>query len=166
MSKSNIKRIRMFAGPNGSGKTSIYNQAKVAFSTSIFGNADEIEKALKDGLTFDNYQLKVKHKELIEFFISSNFFISKLKENFKEELNPLAFQIKTNVLSVNKAHYLNSYFAADIAEFIRQKLLQIGLSFVLETMMSHESKMAFLKKAKEAGYRVYLYYVATEDSRN
>jgi predicted ABC-type ATPase len=29
--------------------------------------------------------------------------------------------------------------------------------------MSHESKLAFLKKAKEAGYRVYLYYVATED---
>jgi predicted ABC-type ATPase len=78
----------MFAGPNGSGKTSIYNQAKVALSTSIFVNADEIEKALKYGLTFDNYQLKVKHNELIEFFIS------KLKENFKEELNPLAFQIK------------------------------------------------------------------------
>jgi predicted ABC-type ATPase len=64
---------------------------------------------------------------------------------------------------VNQEHYLNSYFAADVAEFIRQKLLETGLSFVFETVMSHESKLAFLQKAKEAGYRVYLYYVATED---
>jgi predicted ABC-type ATPase len=72
----------MFAGPNGSGKTSIYNQAKAAFSTTLFVNADDIEKALKKGLAFDHYQLKVKNEELIKFFISSNFFASKLKENF------------------------------------------------------------------------------------
>lgn len=47
-----MKRIRMFAGPNGSGKTSIYNQAKSAFNTPIFVNADEIEQSLKDGLDF------------------------------------------------------------------------------------------------------------------
>ena len=29
--------------------------------------------------------------------------------------------------------------------------------------MSHPTKLDFIKKAKEKGYRVYLYYIATED---
>ena len=29
--------------------------------------------------------------------------------------------------------------------------------------MSHENKIGFLQKAKNAGYRVYLYFISTED---
>ncbi len=50
-----------------------------------------------------------------------------------------------------------------MAEFIRQQLLQTGKSFTFETVMSHVSKIDFLSQAKKNGYRVYLYYVATED---
>ena len=32
-----------------------------------------------------------------------------------------------------------------------------------ETVMSHRSKLDFLRQAKEQGYRTYLYYVATDD---
>lgn len=37
------------------------------------------------------------------------------------------------------------------------------MSFTYETVMSHESKIAFLQKARGKNYRVYLYFVATED---
>ena len=53
--------------------------------------------------------------------------------------------------------------AADLSEFIRQQLLENNISFTYETVMSHESKIAFLQEAKEKGYRVYLYFIATED---
>ncbi len=38
-----------------------------------------------------------------------------------------------------------------------------SISFTYETVMSHESKIAFLQQAQDNGYRVYLYFVATED---
>jgi predicted ABC-type ATPase len=50
-----------------------------------------------------------------------------------------------------------------IAEEIRMQLLTCGISFTFETVMSHESKVAFLQMAKERGYRTYLYFIATED---
>ena len=53
--------------------------------------------------------------------------------------------------------------AADIAEFIRQSLLQANISFSYETVMSHKSKLTFMANAKQHGYKVYLYYIATED---
>ena len=58
---------------------------------------------------------------------------------------------------------IDSYLAADLAEFIRQQLLNSGVSFTYETVMSHSGKIDFLKKARENGFRVYLYYVATDD---
>ncbi len=47
-------------------------------------------------------------------------------------------------------------------DFIRGKLLQAGLTFTFETVMSHPSKVDLLAKAQQAGYRTYLYYVATD----
>ena len=49
-----------------------------------------------------------------------------------------------------------------LVDFIRGKLLQAGLTFTFETVMSHPSKVALLAKAQQAGYRTYLYYVATD----
>ncbi|RLA63457.1 MAG: hypothetical protein DRQ78_06885, partial [Epsilonproteobacteria bacterium] len=58
---------------------------------------------------------------------------------------------------------VNSYFASVCADFIRHKLLELKVSFTFETVMSSEDKVVFLKKAQDAGYRTYLYFVATQD---
>ena len=58
---------------------------------------------------------------------------------------------------------VNSYFAAVAVDFLRTKLLERQDSFTFETVMSHPSKVDLLAKAQQAGYRTYLYYVATED---
>jgi predicted ABC-type ATPase len=41
--------------------------------------------------------------------------------------------------------------------------LETRTSFTFETVMSSADKVAFLAKARAQGFRVYLYYVATED---
>lgn len=56
-----------------------------------------------------------------------------------------------------------SYWASVLADFIRHKLLGARISFTFETVMSSPDKVAFLRKAQQAGYRTYLYFVATED---
>lgn len=58
---------------------------------------------------------------------------------------------------------INSYFAAVVADFIRNKLIEAEKSFTFETVMSSPDKVELLHKAQTRGYRIYLYYVATED---
>lgn len=56
---------------------------------------------------------------------------------------------------------VNSYFASVVADFIRQKLLENKMTFTCETVMSHPGKVTLLEQAQRAGYRTYLYYIAT-----
>ncbi len=56
----------------------------------------------------------------------------------------------------------HSYEAALIADLLRYKLMAMGKKFTFETVMSHESKVDFLKKSQQEGYKNYLYFVATE----
>lgn len=153
------KRMRVFAGPNGSGKTTIIKSLQGEIPFGVYVNADDIESSLKETnkLLFNNYQLSIEEKVIIDFFKNSNFSPIKRNEpNLWEKLT-----VKNNVLQVTAQ--IDSYLAADIAEFIRQQLLLNEISFSYETVMSHESKIDFLVKAREKGFKVYLYYVSTEN---
>lgn len=153
------KRIRVFAGPNGSGKTTIINSLRSEIGFGVYVNADDIEKMLKESnvLLFSSYHLKITEEQLQAFFKSSTF--APIKRNEPDLWTKL--HVKENVLHINTS--VDSYLAADLAEFIRQQLLYNDISFTYETVMSHESKLAFLQQAKDKGYRVYVYFVATED---
>lgn len=58
---------------------------------------------------------------------------------------------------------IDSYFAAFIAEFLRLKMLNIVEAFTVETVMSDESELEYIRLAKSMGYRIYLYFVSTKD---
>lgn len=53
----------------------------------------------------------------------------------------------------------HAYEAARIAATERERLIEIRRSFVTETVFSHESKLAMLRGAEAAGYRVILHIV-------
>lgn len=155
-----VKRMRVFAGPNASGKTTIFKGvlAEIDVELGVYVNADEIETELAKTniIDFSLYQLTITDQQLKYFFRLSTF--SPNKRNEPDLWAKL--EVKDNVLNI--ATKVDSYLAADLAEFIRQQLLQNGLSFTYETVMSHAGKIDFFEKAIESGYRVYLYYVATE----
>ena len=154
-----IKRIRVFAGPNGSGKTTIIRSLQREIGFGVYVNSDDIESQLKmyQLLSFNDYQLIITEQQLQNFFVVSQFAPVKRQEpNLWQNLS-----VKQNVLHITTT--IDSYLAADLAEFIRQQLLANDISFTYETVMSHEGKIDFLQKARDCGYRVYLYFVATED---
>jgi len=70
---SSQSRIRVFAGPNGSGKTSLYSVISKTYTFGIFINADEIEKIIqtKGLIDLSEFGLNVTTKDL-EIFNSLN----------------------------------------------------------------------------------------------
>ena len=155
-----VKRMRVFAGPNGSGKTTIIRNLNAEIPFGVYVNADDIEQALHltNSLDFNTFQLQVTEEQVRDFFSATNFSARKRQE---EDL-PQKLKVEHNILSLNTSP--DSYLAAGIADFIRQQLLQAGASFTFETVMSHESKVGLMAQARKMGYRVYLYFIATEDA--
>jgi predicted ABC-type ATPase len=153
-----VKRMRVFAGPNGSGKTTIVNRLRSEIGFGVYVNADDIERtlAISKVLLFSDYQLNINEELIQNYFRNSTF--SPIKRNELDLWSKL--KVIDNVLRIETK--VDSYLAADLAEFIRQQLLMADISFTYETVMSHQSKIDFLKEAQENGYRVYLYFIATE----
>ena len=153
-----MKRFRMFAGPNGSGKSTLIEDVKKHYNVGYFINADIIEKQLKTQgfinceeyvptpitqYDWENFQLNAENKQID-----------------KQKLQSIV--ITDNILVLNTL--IDSYIAASIANFFRQILLCTESTFSFETVMSHPSKVEFLKKAKLQGFKTYLYFVSTQKS--
>jgi len=153
-----IPRMRMFAGPNGSGKSTIKGVIEPEL-LGVYINPDEIEKEIANFgfLDLSWYGVMTTADEVLPFFQESSFLE---KAGLSDEAAELRFNDdKLSFFAVS----VNSYFASVAADFIRQKLLEAGVSFTFETVMSHPDKVAILEKAQQRGFRTYLYYVATED---
>lgn len=166
------KRLRVFAGPNGSGKSSIIKnilntevQKGMKLDFGIYINADDIAKELsKRKLSFSKYQINFIESEFYKIvnesgLISADFTKERFEECIIIEKGKLS--IKKNILAKIDDKPIER-IAQIIADYLRKKLLSEEKKFSFETVFSHQEKVEIIKKAKEAGYKVYLYFVSTE----
>ncbi|MBK6627583.1 MAG: zeta toxin family protein [Flavobacteriales bacterium] len=56
------------------------------------------------------------------------------------------------------------HFAQLIAAYLCDRLVKQGIQFSFETVFSHSSKLALMRRAKVAGFKVYLYFIATNSA--
>lgn len=167
------KRLRIFAGPNGSGKSSIIKSIlntevekgkKLDFGTYI--NADDIaKKLLSKGISLSSYKVDIDRSEFDEIINQSGLFSNDFSFNRFHK----CLSIEKNKITINhviaKSVDDNSYerIAQILADYLRKKLLKEGAKFSFETVFSHPGKLEFMKLAQDQGYKVYLYFVSTED---
>jgi len=57
-----------------------------------------------------------------------------------------------------------SYAAARVAANRRQELIAAGQSFIAETVFSHESKLALVREARAAGFRIVVFHLDVESA--
>lgn len=155
------KRLRIFAGPNGSGKSTIKNIVSSYVKLGTYVNADEIKVELtnKRCLDFSDYEVDINKKEFLESLQSSSY--STIIKDVDTTLSHVSFQHSTII--IDKNYEVEDYFVSFIAAYIREKLLEGSYRFTFETVMSHPSKLEFMKRAKEKGFKVYLYFVSLRD---
>lgn len=150
-------RLRMFAGPNGSGKTTVKN----GLPPSLFGvyvNPDDLEKTIRDEgvLGLEPFGVAFTTEEIRAWFTASPFL----------QANNLAEAASVLECREGAIHFrglgMNAYYASVLSDALRRKLLAGSLSFSFETVMSSPDKIELLRDAQNQGFRTYLYYVATE----
>lgn len=54
-------------------------------------------------------------------------------------------------------------FAQLLTQFLCHQLIRQKRKFSFETVFSHASKLVLMRRARVAGYKVYLYFIATDD---
>ncbi|WP_236976837.1 zeta toxin family protein [Membranihabitans maritimus] len=152
------KKLRMFAGPNGSGKSTLIAQIGSQYNLGYTINADLVKQLLDTQTFFDCRQFYPHTLSQADWdtFLHNH---KRDERNFESLKNKLT--IKNNVFVCKKE--INSYEASFVATFFRTKLLRTKHTFSFETVMSHDSKVQFLKEAKSAGFKTYLYFICTQD---
>lgn len=132
----------------------------------VYINPDEIEKSFKQNgvLDFKDFKLNIVSLDDLSLFLNNSSFLKDLFEKKHFDRSSIAeFKLLDNCLNI-PLNFRDSYFASIISDFIRTQLMLNGDSLTFESVMSSKDKIEILVKAKELGYRVYLYYISTVDS--
>ncbi len=151
------KRMRVFAGPNGSGKSTLVDQF-VNEKSSLINldrhiNPDSID--LNNVLDFGKFGLIVDEDDFREFITHFSLYE-------KSNIDIEDIRINNNCFNIPLR---NSYLSSILAEYLRNCYLNSREQlFSYETVFSHSQKVKFLKTAKDCGWRVYLYFVSTENA--
>lgn len=148
------KRLRIFAGPNGSGKSTLKEVISPQFKIGTYVNADEIMVTMRNTsrLDFSDYNLVVTDKDFEAEY-----------DRWPIPTNRDLWFFENNGITIKDNAQVEDYFVSFLADFVRNSLLGVADRFSFETVMSHPSKLDFIKRAKESGYKVYLYFVALPD---
>ena len=151
-------RLRMFAGPNGSGKSTIQNVIP-SHLKGVYINPDDIERIAKDtgAIYFNDYCVDVSKSAIEDYFYHSPL---TEKASLTSQLETIIFE--DNCISFPTTEP-NSYIASIASSLIRDQLIASRISFTFETVMSSEDKIQVLQAARNAGFKNYLYYIATDD---
>ncbi len=151
-------RLRIIANPNGSGKTTLTEDLHKNYHLNFgyYINADEIEKELRKNkkVGFRKYKVAVSAALFNSFFY---------QHPLRLQCPNIGYTIKRNTLYLTGGLQVFSYFAALVADFVRQQIMKSHQTFTFETVMSGKDKLAFLRAAKEDNYRTYLYYISTDN---
>lgn len=153
-----IKRLRIFAGPNGSGKSTLVSTVASNYNIGSFINADQIFRSIQDQSFFNFNKFGLQDLTALESMIQQK---EGLFAHSHTDYSMLKFEgSKLHVPSASKP---DNYFAGAVATFVYRQLMLQENTFSYETVMSDERKILQFREAKEKGFKLYLYFVCTDD---
>lgn len=152
-------RFRMVAGPNGSGKTSLVARLAGDYAVNFYTmlNADDVFAHVKKDRVF-SAPMPIDGDRLVAYASASQYADGEKRRFISGEI-----YVEGDCVRFGSAASINSYTVALLVNFLQDECIDRRISFSQETVFSHPSKVAALKKARISGFRTYFYYVATID---
>lgn len=156
------QKLRMFAGPNGGGKTTLAETIHKKYADiGYFINADKVAQLFSKWTFLDLNQFSpviITQEELEDF--ARNF--PEIEKRLNKPFASFSVFIKDGfAIKKDKKLGITDYEAVFLTDFLRNRLLKAKCNFSFETVMSHPSKIDFLQEANEYGFKTYLYFLAT-----
>ncbi|MBK8580742.1 MAG: hypothetical protein WAT61_08255 [Flavobacteriales bacterium] len=157
-------RLRVFAGPNGSGKSTIIEAVRKArvngkpVDFGVYINADDIARVLGKGYDLAPFNLNLGADQFLVFAERSGL----LDKAFTRVMLEAGMVWKGDKVR-SKPALPKDRVAQLIAQFLYDELLKAKRKFSFETVFSHSGKLEMMRRAKASGYKVYLYFISTED---
>ena len=151
-------RFRVVAGPNGSGKTTLARRLAADYAVNFYDvvNADDIFAEVRSTGGYAP-RIPVDGESLRACAAASSY-----AESVKAPFLDGHICISAGCVRFMSPDAANSYTVALLAGFLQREHVRQGVSFSQETVFSHPSKIDALREAHAAGFRTYLYFVATE----
>lgn len=126
----------------------------------VYVNADDLKRMinLQRQFDFSSYLPHLNLEDFWEKFTKSSLWELADGKNIKETC-------RTQASTISFSKPVNDYFASFLASYLREMLLDCCEKITFETVMSHPSKLDYIRKARDRGFRIYLYFVSLEDPR-
>lgn len=156
-----IKRFRMVAGPNGSGKSTLMHRLAADYAVNFYDvlNADDIfAEVCRTGCY--SPRMCFEPTALWEYACGSTY-----DQKTRALFDDGSIAADGDCVRFVNSEAINSYTIALLTNFLQAESIRQGRSFSQETVFSHPSKLEALRTARVAGYRTYLYFVATDSPR-
>lgn len=124
----------------------------------IYVNPDDIGKVLREKgkLYLRRFRVVADAASFRAFAMSSGLIEGKGKKQWFDD----GHEVKRNVFHLRHAKDADGY-AQILAQFLVGELIASRKKCSFETVFSHPSKLDIMRRAREAGYKVYLYFIAT-----
>lgn len=159
--------MRVFAGPNGSGKSTMYEQVRTTVvngrpvDLGNYVNPDVIARNLSvtEEFDFTPFKLKVDQVAFGRFARGSGL----LRTTEDRKWFNASIGWGRNSLKLSRSRDAER-IAQIVAQFLVQQFIEQKHKFSFETVFSHPSKLDAMERAKKLGFKVYLYFIATNSA--
>lgn len=156
--------MRVFAGPNGSGKSMMYGEVRStkvngrSIDLGVYVNPDEIAKELREKgrFTFADYEVDATGPQFTRFALTSGLLPTAQDAHWLS----IAVRLNNGQLELHRAQDAER-IAQLLAQYLVDRLLTEKKKVSFETVFSHPSKVKVMEKANQLGYKMYLYFIAT-----
>jgi predicted ABC-type ATPase len=151
-----VKRLRVFAGPNGSGKSTIAQAVVERVPGGAFINADELQRrlALSAGVPLPSFLASLNSDDFTAFYNGHPLRAGEEPFPFVARQDGRLTFSETCLQAAKRASA-----TAVLADYLLARLVEAGEELAFEAVASHPSEVALMRQAREAGYRVTLYFV-------
>lgn len=153
-----IPRFRLIAGPNGSGKTTLCERLSADYAVNFYTmvNADRM---FAEASHFHKIRTPLPiDAEALTRHLSSSSYPPEVLAPFRDG----RIVLENDSFIFHGSRFVTTYTVSLLANFVQEAMMDAGLSCSQETVFSHPSKIDALRRARERGYRTYLYFAATE----